>query len=247
MVIGLDFGHGVSYDGGAIGIIKEEDVINAVGNELKQMLESDGHKVVLLRPSSANNLNDSLNKRCTAANSANVDLVVSIHANIGGGTRHEVLISAFGGQAEKYARNVYNALNELTPSRRGIKSANLYVLNNTKAPAILIEVLFLDTKADVDLYALKGSKSYAKAIFKGITGKEYIEKSKRYYIVTNYLKEDTEGYINMEQIVSMFEGVRFYMRHNPKGVWVESQYLDKEKCEELKGKLGELFWRIEED
>lgn len=247
MVIGLDFGHGVAYDGGAVGIIKEEDVINAVGNELKQMLENDGHKVVLLRPSDANSLADSLNRRCVTANNANVDLVVSIHANIGGGTRHEVLISAFGGKAEQYAKSVYSALNELTPSLRGVKSANLYVLNNTKAPAILIEVFFLDTKVDVDFYALKGSKSYAKAIFKGITGKEYIEKPKKYYIVTNYLNEDSKGYINMEDIVSIFEGIRFYLRYNPKGVWGESQYLDKEKCEELRGKLGDLFWNIKEE
>lgn len=247
MVIGLDFGHGLSYDGGAVGIIKEEDVINAVGNELKQMFEDYGHKVVLLRPSNANSLADSLNRRCVTANSANVDLVVSIHANMGGGTKHEVLITSFSGKAEQYARNVYNALNELTPSRRGIKNTNLYVLNNTKAPAILIEILFLDTKVDVDFYALKGSKSYAKAIFKGITGKEYIEKTKKYYIVTNYLKEDSKGYINMEGIVSIFEGVRFYLKHNNKGIWVESQYLDYKKCEELKDKLGELFYNIVEE
>ena len=35
----LGFWTWVSYDGGVAGVIKEKDGINAVGNELKQMLE----------------------------------------------------------------------------------------------------------------------------------------------------------------------------------------------------------------
>ncbi len=51
----------------------------------------------------------------------------------------------------------------------------------------------------------------------------------------------------MKGIVSIFQNIRFYLRYNPKGVWVENQYLDKEKCEELIGRLGDLFWSIKED
>lgn len=169
--------------GGAVGIIKEEDVINAVGNELKQMLESDGHTVIMLRPSAATSLNDSLNKRCIAANNANVDLVISIHANMGVGTKHEVFIIGTGGKAEGYAKNVYNVLSEITKSERDIKVANLAVLRGINAPAILVELFFLDTQADVDLYNSVGVKRYAAAIFKGITGKEFII-NKGYYVVT---------------------------------------------------------------
>ena len=193
MIIGLDFGHGVSYDGGAVGIIKEEIVIDAIGSDLKIMLEEAGYEVILLRPLTANSLIDSLSKRCIAANNANVDLVVSIHANIGGGTRHEVLISSFGGKAEQHAKTVYNTLNEISNSKRGVKVANLEVLKGTNAPAFLIELFFLDTLSDIDLYNYVGSKSYAK------------------------------------------------------GVWIESQYLDYEKCEELRGKLGGVFWSIKEE
>lgn len=246
MRIGLDYGHGVKNDGGSVGFIKEEDVIDAVGNEFKFMLENSGHTVILLRPSSAQSTDDSLYKRCKMANDNYVDLVVSIHANMQRGKRHEVYIIGRGGQAEQYANRTYEALNEITKSERGVKVANLAVLRGTNAPAILVELFFLDTKEDVDLYNSVGAKRYAAAIFKGITGKEFINNTK-YYVVTDYLKKDANGYINTEPILPLFQGIRFYLKRNEKGIWIETQYLDYNKCLELKNKLGSLFWSIKED
>ncbi|WP_243156287.1 hypothetical protein [Clostridium sp. C2-6-12] len=42
-----------------------------------------------------------------------------------------------------------------------------------------------------------------------------------------------------------FEGVKCYVRGNNKGVWIETEYLNIDKCDELKNKLGNLFYSIE--
>ena len=71
-------------------------------------------------------------------------------------------------------RNV-NAIAALGFKNRGVKiNKKLYVLNHTKAPAMLIECCFVDDKDDVVLYDYK---SIATAIVYGITGQQYIEPS----------------------------------------------------------------------
>ena len=57
----------------------------------------------------------------------------------------------------------------------------MYVLKNTKAPALLIEVCFVDDKDDVELYQENVDK-VARAIVKGITGKEVVEAFKSYKV-----------------------------------------------------------------
>lgn len=51
---------------------------------------------------------------------------------------------------------------------RGVKaSSGLYVLNQTKAPAVLIEVCFVDDKDDADLYK-KNKDAVARAILNAV-------------------------------------------------------------------------------
>jgi hypothetical protein len=66
------------------------------------------------------------------------------------------------------------------------------------------------------------------------------------YIVTNYLPhayKDYEG-VDINYVLSYFTGVKCYVRGNAKGVWIETQYLDIDKCNELKNTLGSLFYEI---
>ena len=58
-----------------------------------------------------------------------------------------------------------------------VKNASyLYVLKNTKAPAMLIECCFVDDKDDVALYDYK---SMAEAIVYGITGQKHSEPAEK--------------------------------------------------------------------
>ena len=168
MKIAIDLGHGVGQDRGADGFVTEENIINSVGSLVIAKLKALGHSVLEVRPSQANNVGDSLIKRVDLANNNNVDLYVSTHANAGGGRGTEVF--TYRGQELEQAREVLNNLVELGFINRGIKSSNLFVINQTNATAMLIEICFTDTQSDVDLYNSLGVERIANAIVKGLVG-----------------------------------------------------------------------------
>ena len=166
MKIAIDLGHGVGQDRGADGIITEESVINAVGNLVIAKLKTLGHSVLDVRPQYASSVSDSLVKRVDLANNNNVDLFVSIHANAGGGKGTEVF--TYRGNEVEEARSVLNNITSLGFTNRGIKGSNLYVMNKTEATAMLIEICFVDTKSDVEIYNSIGSEKIADAIVRGL-------------------------------------------------------------------------------
>lgn len=56
---------------------------------------------------------------------------------------------------------------------------------------------------------------------------------KKYYVVTNYLPKTYETYdgIDVNAVQDKyFSGVKTYVRYNTKGIWLESQYVPKEKA-----------------
>jgi len=246
MKFGIDLGHGVDPDRGVVGVINEEDIINEVGVMVINKLRMLGHCVVELRPTSASSVSNSLWQRYTKANNNNVDLCVSIHANAGGGRGTEIF--TYRGREVKEARNVLDNIVSLGFSNRGIKDgSNLAMIKNTVAVAMLIEICFVDS-SDSDLYNQIGAEEIADAIVLGLTG--HVINEKKYYVVTNYLKGAYEGYdgVDIKSIInSYFSDVKCYVRGNEKGVWIETQYLPKLKCEQLKLALGSLFYEIVED
>ena len=166
----IDLGHGVAYDTGAVSsLIKEETIIDEVGNLVINKLVALGHSVVEVRPWAASSVGNSLLQRTTKANNNNVDYYVSIHANAGGGIGTEVF--TYGGREVSVARKILDNIVALGFRNRGIKDGSrLAVIRNTNATALLIEVCFIDTKSDVDLYRKIGAESIANAIVKGLTG-----------------------------------------------------------------------------
>ena len=120
-----------------------------------------------------NNSSSYLADQVAIANKSNYDLVVQIHFNAGGGTGTETLYKTEGGK--KYAEQVTNQLGKMYKQRGVKKRTDLYWLNKTKAPAILIECCFVDSKVDTDKYV--ANKAYtAKLIAQGIIGQEIVEK-----------------------------------------------------------------------
>lgn len=70
------------------------------------------------------------------------------------------------------------------------------------------------------------------------------------YVVTNYLPNGYRGHgsfegVDLEYVLSYFDGVRCYVRGNSKGVWIETQLLPISKCLDLKNILGSWFYSIE--
>lgn len=173
-MLGIDFGHGCSYDGGAVSnLITEEQIINEVGASVVSKLQTLGYSIIQLRPSSASSTGEALRLRYTKANDNGVERCISIHANCGGGYGTEVF--TYNGQDRGGAGNVLNELVSLGFTNRGIKSGNhLAMIKRPSMTAMLIEICFIDSEKDVNLYKTLGVDRIASAIVKGLTGQNVI-------------------------------------------------------------------------
>jgi len=168
----IDPGHGdvngsLGGDGGAVGYLNEQNCALDIASKVVAKLQALGHEAWNVRPSSAYSVTDSLQKRCDSA--ANADYLVSIHLNAGGGKGSEVFAVSTAGNT--LASKVLNELAALGFVNRGVKDGSgLYVIAHSIPVAILIEICFVDTQTDVDLYNQLGAEVIANAIVKGLTG-----------------------------------------------------------------------------
>lgn len=185
---GIDLGHGCSYDGGAVGIIPEERIINEVGASVISKLKALGHEVVELRPAKATSTSNSLYQRYTKSDAEKCDYCVSIHANAGGGNGAEIF--TYGGKDVMGASVILSELNKLGFRNRGIKDGSgLAMVKRPVAKACLIEVCFVDSN-DVQIYHNVGAGKIATVIVEGLTGQKVVAPTK-YKIGWN---QDSKGW-----------------------------------------------------
>lgn len=165
---------------GAIGFIKESTENRNIKNEVVRLLKALGHTVYDCTYDNGTSEKNVLANNVALCNAHDVDLDVAIHLNAvvgdlpedGKTTGTEIYVYKETSDAKPYAERTCKAIAELGFKNRGVKTANFYVLRNTKAPAMLIEGCFVDDKDDVALYDYK---SMAEAIVYGITGQRYEE------------------------------------------------------------------------
>lgn len=169
---------------GAVGLIKESTEARKVKELVIKYLKEQGHTVYDCTVDNGTSKNDVLNKIVAKCNAHDVDLDISIHFNSGAkdkkgngkSTGTEVFVYAAKSKAKDEATNICNELDDLGFKNRGVKiNRNLKVLRKTEAPALLIEVCFVDDKDDVELYK-DNADQVARAIVKGITGKKVTDK-----------------------------------------------------------------------
>lgn len=173
MRIGVNCGHTISgtTGSGAVGFINESDETRAVGYKVIELLREQGVTVFDCTNDVSNSVSANLTQIVDLANAQTLDLFVSIHFNSGGGKGCEVF--TYGGKHFDAAEHVCENLQELGFTNRGIKDgSNLAVVRRSNATAMLIEVCFVDTKTDVDLYKNLGPDKIAQAICTAITGEK---------------------------------------------------------------------------
>ena len=152
MKIAIDLGHGCPFDGGAVGIAREEDFIDRTGNLLIEKLKKS-HQIILTRPLKTISTRDSLKQRCEIANNHKCELFVSIHFNSFTPRANGVETFAISKNGWKYATEICQNIAQLGYSYRGVKQGrHLYVLRNTLMPAILVEGCFISNVNDVALF-----------------------------------------------------------------------------------------------
>jgi len=149
---------------GANGYLNESTETRKLAYELMKLLADSKHEVIpAVYDRSANNLKEAVD----LANNEQADLFISIHCNAGGGQGCEAY--TWKGQQVPQAVKACSYLKKLGFKNRGVKDGSgLYVIKNTKCTAILIEVCFVDNKADAELYKQVGHENIAKAICQAI-------------------------------------------------------------------------------
>lgn len=168
--IGIDIGHNLRCDVGAVGIRREDELNLLVGKALIKRFRAKGVKVVECLPSSASSHKDSLSKRCRAANYGKVDVFISIHHNACPGGYGSECLCIKGGQqnalSERLSKVILEEVCKHGFRNRGVKDRrDLYVINNTTMPAIIVECAFVDSARDMNGY---DSEKMADAIFRGV-------------------------------------------------------------------------------
>ena len=168
--IGIDIGHNLRCDVGAVGIRREDELNLLVGKSLIKRFRGKGIKVVECLPSSASSHRDSLSKRCRSANYGKVDIFISIHHNAYPGGYGSECLCIKGGQhnalSERLSKVILEEVCKLGFRNRGVKDRrDLYVINNTTMPAIIVECAFVDSARDMNGY---NSERMAEAIFRGV-------------------------------------------------------------------------------
>jgi N-acetylmuramoyl-L-alanine amidase len=168
MRICLDAGHG-GADSGAVykGRRESDDVLKlvlSVGN----ILRLKGYEIIYTRRTDSYL---SLANRCNISNNFNSDYFISIHRNAFNQDVHGVETFSHNNSSNKateLSRVVNNSLVKLGFRDRGIKKDDFQVLRDTNAPAILIEVGFIDSVTDNDIFD-RGYNNIVHAIVNSIT------------------------------------------------------------------------------
>lgn len=185
MKIGVNCGHTVSgtTGSGAVGHLNESNETRNIGYKVIEMLESMGNSVINCTNDIASSVNDNLKAIVNKANAQELDLFISIHLNAGGGTGCECY--TYGGKQLDEAAKICSHLESLGFKNRGVKDGSgLYVVKNTNAKAILVEVCFVDNKADAELYKKLGASKIAESICTAIVGevKPWYEDAKKWAV-----------------------------------------------------------------
>lgn len=169
----IDPGHG-GKDPGAVGPsgLQEKDVVLKVALKVRDLLESYGYTVIMTRTT---DVYLSLQERCDIANNNDADLFISIHNNsfsdpsANGTETFSYLPNDEGGQVAKVMQSKLIAA--LGLRNRGHKTADFYVLRNTKMPAVLTELAFISNpKEEALLKTDEFQTKSAKAIVDSIIG-----------------------------------------------------------------------------
>lgn len=172
MKISINMGHtltGAGY-GAVSGKYKESEITRLVGNELIRLLKAKGHTVYNSTVDKAASSNAYLKEAVNKSNTQKPDLFISLHCNASSThAGNGVEVYTYKGKKREQAIRVCYELSLKGFKNRGIKDGTkFYVVRCTTAPALLVEMFFLDNKTDQSLYEKLGYKGIAQAIANAI-------------------------------------------------------------------------------
>jgi N-acetylmuramoyl-L-alanine amidase len=148
----ISSGHG-KYVRGASGILDEVDEARKVVDALAEALAARGVDVVTFHDDTSKDQSTNLSTITAAHNKHERDLDVSVHFNAYEQVSKPMGVEVLYITQQALAAEVSAAIASCGFINRGAKKrSDLYFLNNTEEPAILLEVCFVDSEADADIY-----------------------------------------------------------------------------------------------
>lgn len=159
---------------------KESNDVLSIGRAVAAEVRRHGVTVDETRTTDAT---VSLNDRSAFENRNTYDYFISFHRNAfkpeqAKGVETYTYLNP-GAKSKSLAQRIQTALVALGFTDRGVKEANYHVLRETKAPAVLVEIGFIDNTGDNNLFDSKRNeiiKALAKAILAQV-GVDYIKPS----------------------------------------------------------------------
>lgn len=164
----FDYGHGGNDPGACYNGRKESNDVLAIGREIAKEVRRLGVIVDEIRSADTTL---TLQQRSNYENKSNYDYFISFHRNA---FKPEVAVGVEtytylnqDSRSKAMADKIQAAVVNIGFVNRGVKKANFHVLRETKAPAVLIELGFIDNSKDNSLFDTK-KKEIIKAISKAI-------------------------------------------------------------------------------
>lgn len=174
----FDYGHGGVDSGADYNGREESDDVLRLGRDVATEVRRHGVTVDETRTSDTQ---VSLMDRTNFENINTYDYFISFHRNAfqpekAKGVETYTYLNG-GSKSKGLAGRIQTSLVALGFTDRGVKQANYYVLRETKAPAVLVEIGFIDNSGDNNLFDEKRNeiiKAITKAILSQI-GFKYVE------------------------------------------------------------------------
>lgn len=161
---------------GASDYIDESKEDRIITKKVIALLKKNGIKAYNCTVNNGTSQTDVLRKICAKCNSKVRDIDISIHFNASSHQKlsdkktlgTEVWVRSTEGVRGNLAKRICNQISKVGFTNRGVKTtSNLWVLNQTNRPALLIEVCFVTDPDDAALY-LKHKDDIAKGIVQAI-------------------------------------------------------------------------------
>lgn len=165
----IDAGHGGANPGATYNGRQEKDDVLALALAVGRILEDNGVDVYYTRTT---DIYESPYQKAMEGNAVGADYFVSIHRNSSPYpnqyTGVESLVYNRYGAAARMSANINEQLEQVGFVNQGVNERkNLVVLNSTEMPAVLVEVGFINTDADNELFDER-FQDIAQAIADGI-------------------------------------------------------------------------------
>lgn len=149
----FDYGHGGSDPGASYHGRRESNDVLSLGKEVAS--EVRRHEVIVDETRTAD-ITMSLKQRSDFERKQEYDYFISFHRNAFNPEKvvgvETFVYTTASAKSKELAQKIQNALVKVGFFNRGVKTANFHVLRETKAPAVLVEIGFIDNTKDNSLF-----------------------------------------------------------------------------------------------